>query len=696
MAIYTDTDSGNDTTGDGTELLPYLTVNHAVTTSSVMEVHYVWGSTDTTIIQNEVTSATNAYNYATIMTKPGETTHKVILAGDGGNFFFHQTKFFGLDLDLDSAGGAVKFSSASGGVTYFSNCYVKFINGASNQLFFYSNEEGSIWDECTIDFNGQDAQWILGSQLGRQVHTFNKCILKDIGGLYEPFGGTSCYNFNRCVFYNMGPSNPANSMFGAKFGAVGSNCIIDKCTFIIKKQFAAIFNVNGSDYATQFTSNIVYADGVFCSLFTNANTFYGGMNSGSNVFNDKITVGAQYTTNALYSDFTELTSSPFISIDPLNADFAKVKVTEEIFEASLHHIGQDVGGLNNAQPPAVYTDPGIANVKLNHQYTFNDVLLQGTYDADIAANLPDESDVTLNILYGTSNQFTGSSSLTCPVNTNPGIENVRDGVGYIIDDVPYVGLIESPSEDDVRDGVLFDETGAGQKTGNVRLPAEADVRLNDIYDSTNVGLEKTGALDVAVEANLPAEGDVRKDVNYGTASTGTVIVPVDTDVRNGTAVDVANTGSADIPSEDDVRSGTAIDATVGNLRVPADTKVELGEVYDSTNPVLEKTGNVRIPSIFDVKAQELFGANDSLTGESVTYTIDPGRVPLRLYTSDGSDLSITTTTPTKTEYFIDNSTEDQIDQRLDDLGIAERISLGSVTFVTDPENSNLLALRIDR
>ncbi len=54
--------------------------------------------------------------------------------------------------------------------------------------------------------------------------------------------------------------------------------------------------------------------------------------------------------------------------------------------------------------------------------------------------------------------------------TNPGVENVRAGVVYTIDDVQFTGTAEIPDADDVLAGVPVDDT-----EGTFEAPTEAEV-----------------------------------------------------------------------------------------------------------------------------------------------------------------------------------------------------------------------------
>jgi hypothetical protein len=124
--------------------------------------------------------------------------------------------------------------------------------------------------------------------------------------------------------------------------------------------------------------------------------------------------------------------------------------------------------------------------------------------------------------------------------------------------LPTIGGIEPvgnsaadyPSEDDVRDGVLFDSSA---QSGNLILP-DMDHVLNDTSYGTS-GVEFNGIYDA------PSDEDVRVGTTFGPTGSeisGTLVIPLETDVRNGIpfgAESIEFSGSLTLPSPDDVRDG---------------------------------------------------------------------------------------------------------------------------------------------
>jgi len=661
---YIDTDNGSDITGDGTELNPFKSAQHFVINVRVgrtFEVLIVEGAAEDNwncraIIEAGILDAANL----TFIQKTGGARYNIridMLNGGSSHYWKpHQHAYYDVDLILDANG--TNFDTVnSNDDTIFDGCNlsIEVANWTSSSYLIDNSSEAWTFNNCTFDFGGITVGSFIESSSSAIIRlSITNCIFKNYNGTNNLINGCKTLDLYGNVFYNCTGVN--KSLIELRYGnasgiQVHSN--VANNTFIIKKANGNIFDgLFADDVVMNFRSNVVVTDGVvFGQLFKDINSAFGEMSTGDNMFDGRITIPAQYSNNSTYPDFAD-EAEPFISIDPNDADFAKLKITSAGFKTNAFEIGRDIGGINNASAPAVYTDPGIANVRKDTAYTFNDAALVGTLDVDVDANHAAEEDVRLNILYGSTNQFTGELSTSFPTSTNPGVGNVRNGVAYIINDDPFSGTL-----------VIDDEANHA---------LEADVKIGS--PSYGENLDKNGTLDSDVEANSPAITEVRTGETYGVGN--------------------AKTGTADIPSPDDVRTGVAVDATTGNLTLPTVDQTELGITFGTNG--IEFTGTVRVLSVFDVRNQTLFGPNDSLVGEAVTYTIDPGRVPLKLFTSDGSILSGTQPTPTFTEYFINNSTTAQIDAQLAVLGIPERIANSDITVVIDPENGNLLALRMDR
>lgn len=134
--------------------------------------------------------------------------------------------------------------------------------------------------------------------------------------------------------------------------------------------------------------------------------------------------------------------------------------------------------------------------------------------------------------------------------------DVRSGVANgVTDGVAVIPTLANTKVDVAGDG------GTGTYDGSDRWtdPGEANVRDGTAYKANSTSNNKTGNLDI------PLEADVRLGVSYDDATqTGTLAVPAADDVRNGTAVDDA-TGTLVVPSPSDVRTGVAVDGTVGTL-----------------------------------------------------------------------------------------------------------------------------------
>lgn len=210
----------------------------------------------------------------------------------------------------------------------------------------------------------------------------------------------------------------------------------------------------------------------------------------------------------------------------------------------------------------------------------------------------------------------------------PAISDVLNGVGYGNNAIEFTGNVILPAENQVINGLAFGSLGA--LTGNIVIPNPDDVR-------NGVGFGSLSSLSGVLV--LPGEGQVLVAIGFGangTEFTGNVVLPSPNDVRNGTTFGPGNAssgniilplpqevligvtydslgsvsgnvvipGAADVrlgvafgalaalsglvavPGAGDVRLGVAVDQILGNCRVPAPSKVELGFAYDSNDSVI--------------------------------------------------------------------------------------------------------------
>ncbi len=140
-----------------------------------------------------------------------------------------------------------------------------------------------------------------------------------------------------------------------------------------------------------------------------------------------------------------------------------------------------------------YSDPGVSNVKNGTSYTHAGVAKVGT------ANIPQVGDVRLGVATGsgtgtlrvpTQSQvktgilFDEDDSMVGLYNGNdrwsdPGQANVREGVGYLANNVNKTGTCAVPDPSDVRYQTPVDDT-----EGELTLPVAADVRLGTSFAGT--------------------------------------------------------------------------------------------------------------------------------------------------------------------------------------------------------------------
>lgn len=184
------------------------------------------------------------------------------------------------------------------------------------------------------------------------------------------------------------------------------------------------------------------------------------------------------------------------------------------------------------------------------------------------------------------------------------------------------------------------DIGAVQGTASVLFPT-ADQVLDGVSFGNGVAGDRTGNL------TLPTINQVESGVQFGAAGTeftGTLVV--------------------ETPTAGDLREGVTVAGVLGTLKVPLTTQVESGIEFDS----------------------------DGSIGTLVKKLVQPGKVPLVVYTSDGSNIN--GEFGSSQTFYITNGAN--VDTLLATLGVAERYANGDATAIVDNENDLLISLRLDR
>ncbi len=272
--------TGNDSTGDGSESTPYLTVNKCYDESSVGDTIYCMAGTHTWINESFSTgriiqgagstltffdaggpSATstptakwNLYGDTEINDITFQNNGRGLSGrensifrgiGNGEYAVFNRCVFTDITL-ADDAGGSINASSGLIG-----NCSLSTYNGSFiiNSCVFHSNlisQSGSFYgymfaatgggsraelyvtsNNCTYHFNGADGVGANRLSMQCEVMTYNNCIIKnDTGGMvrYDEYDGASV--LNTCDVYLMTDSTrgPGSNTF--------NNCITDDPEFV--------------------------------------------------------------------------------------------------------------------------------------------------------------------------------------------------------------------------------------------------------------------------------------------------------------------------------------------------------------------------------------------------------------------------------------------------------------------------------
>jgi len=166
-------------------------------------------------------------------------------------------------------------------------------------------------------------------------------------------------------------------------------------------------------------------------------------------------------------------------------------------------------------------------------------------------------------------------------------------------------------------------------------------------DTLNMNLD-CGAVQGTALTDYPVETDVKSGVSYSFGTlTGSLVIPA-------------------APNDYDVRSGVTVGSVTGTLVVPAVAQVGAGVEYDA--------------------------APNLKTGTAELLAPQQGPMTITVYTSDNSNISATTTSPTVTVEYPSGTLWNTI---LSDLGASETYEIGT-SLIRNSSNSRRLDLRIDR
>lgn len=136
-----------------------------------------------------------------------------------------------------------------------------------------------------------------------------------------------------------------------------------------------------------------------------------------------------------------------------------------------------------------------------------DVSVSGTYDGSERFSVPDEADVLEGVSF-MDNTVSKTGSLHIPESVDPGVNNVLEGVGYVINDNLLVG--ERVEDYPPVEAVLEAYTTNGED-GTVSLPETTDVRQGIQYGASG---SLVGNATVDQPSTDPGPGNVLKGVEY--------------------------------------------------------------------------------------------------------------------------------------------------------------------------------------
>jgi hypothetical protein len=374
MADYYVAKTGNDTTGDGSELTPWLTIGHGITHSGHAltggDTLYIKAGTYSETINNTIPAGTSWANAVTL----SAFEEDVVTINGGGGSAFHlvlissaASKYIQLlNLVLDASNvttNALKITGAAGNAaTYIRAQNCEFKNADSSAILVTTDCDFCEILDCDIHTNGQvlggtgkwpHAVYHQGSNglyegceiysnkgTGIQIYEdaskdcndniIRKCSIHDNGTAGETRGGIILGNGNRSLVYN--------------------NLIYDNIG-----TWAILINV-GPHY---LYNNTLYNNGGDAVLI--GPTYSNGNIIRNNIFWQNGTDGVEIGAGSSATDSNNITADPnFVSTTPADPDFLKIDASS----TAVLDVGYDLRGtvdddfIGTARPQNLIYDVG--------------------------------------------------------------------------------------------------------------------------------------------------------------------------------------------------------------------------------------------------------------------------------------------------------------------------------------------------
>jgi len=240
---------------------------------------------------------------------------------------------------------------------------------------------------------------------------------------------------------------------------------------------------------------------------------------------------------------------------------------------------------------------------------------------------PDEADVRSGVVYGPTNDLTGT--LVVPA-ANTVLDGTMFGPGSVTE-----GTVVLPAAANVLDGVMFGPASATEGTATV--PPVGKVINSETYGAGGTALTGTyaeiaaslvvlgnqygaGGTQYTGTVRVPTAAQVLVGVNFGAsdAIAGAVVLPGVGDVRTSVTFGPSggSTGTLSLPGVGSVLSSASYGAGgtefVGTFANVAASSVVLGVQYGANGT--QFTGTVRVPTAGQVLVGVNFGASDALSG----------------------------------------------------------------------------------
>lgn len=406
-SYYINTDTGNDTTGDGSSGNPWQTLLHAFTNSTNADIIYISG-----VAPADLTSAFDCINRVLIQNPLDTDRTSTVRLDETGSHSISGSLIINLKIDLTNSG--TLYLATSYTTSSCHNCFIYNNSGINRttdsfQVRLVSRATNMTFNYCDFDFTDITGD-LMSSTSTYGAGTFSGCSFYNIAGTTQYICNGNNAFFTYCKFYAI--SGTGAIINNSSTIASQNNSTITHCSFLIGSAAYNMINNTTNGGNTTFNANIINGDGATASLFSSVTENMTGIVGNNCLFT--VSTGASYDNLRTLTDYADTVSS-FKSTNPLDSDFLEISNTSN--------------GKNGD--------------------SFNSNLDCGAVQGTALTDYPAEADVLSGVDYNFGNN-TGTLILPTPPNNY----DLREGV--VVGAV--TGILKVPTAGQVEEGVEFDRT----------------------------------------------------------------------------------------------------------------------------------------------------------------------------------------------------------------------------------------------